>query len=155
MKKSAKNVRKSLKIRVKNALKKRAHIKAYRPSLPVAQSWFRTLNRGLFGGRLIEPPIHINRLMGDWGRCSADWDNRKTPRGTYDQRVIPYDKATIKYCIELHCKFPSWKDFIETLAHEMVHLYQMQVMEDPYANHNQNFYSFKSRFKTHGLTLYR
>ena len=61
-------MRKSLKIRVKNALKKRAHIKAYRPSLPVAQSWFRTLNRGLFGGRLIEPPIHIGRLMGDWGR---------------------------------------------------------------------------------------
>ena len=155
MKKRRKNTKKSLKIRVKNALKKREHIKAYRPTLPVAQSWFRTLNRGLFGSRLIEPPIKVNRLMGDWGRCSADWDNRKTPRGTYDQRVIPYDKATIKYCIELHCKFPSWKDFIETLAHEMVHLYQMQVMEDPYANHNQNFYSFKSRFKTHGLSLYR
>ena len=155
MKKSAKNVRKSLKIRVKNALKKRAHIKAYRPSLPVAQSWFRTLNRGLFGGRLIEPPIHIGRLMGDWGRCCANWDNRKTRRGTYNQKVIPYDKTKIEYSIELHSKFPSWKDFIETLAHEMVHLYQMQVMEDPYANHNQNFYSFKSRFKTHGLALFR
>ena len=155
MKKSAKNVRKSLKIRVKNALKKRAHIKAYRPSLPVAQSWFRTLNRGLFGGRLIEPPIHIGRLMGDWGRCCANWDNRKTRRGTYDQKVIPYDIAEITYSLELHSKFPSWKDFIETLAHEMVHLYQMQVMEDPYANHNQNFYSFKSRFKMHGLALYR
>ena len=155
MKKRRKNTKKSLKIRVKNALKKREHIKAYRPTLPVAQSWFRTLNRGLFGSRLVEPPIHIGRLMGDWGRCSADWDNRKTPKGTYNQRVIPYDKATIKYCIELHSKFPSWKDFIETLAHEMVHLYQMQVMEDPYSNHNENFYSFKSRFKTHGLTLYR
>ena len=155
MKKSTKNVRKSLKIRVKNALKKREHIKAYRPSLPVAQSWFRTLNRGLFSGRLTEPHIHIGRLMGDWGRCCANWDNRKTRRGTYDQRVIPYGKAPIDYAIELHSKFPSWKDFIETLAHEMVHLYQMQVMEDPYANHNQNFYSFKSRFKTHGLTLYR
>ena len=155
MKKSAKNVRKSLKIRVKNALKKRAHIKAYRPSLPVAQSWFRTLNRGLFGGRLIEPPIHIGRLMGDWGRCCANWDNRKTRKGTYNQRIIPYDRADIEYSLELHSKFPSWKDFIETLAHEMVHLYQMQVMEDPYANHNQNFYSFKSRFKTHGLALFR
>jgi hypothetical protein len=146
MKKSAKKIKKSLKIRVKNALKKREHIKAYRPTLPVAQSWFRTLNRGLFGSRLTEPHIHIGRLMGDWGRCCANWDNRKTRRGTYDQRVIP---------IELHSKFPSWKDFIETLAHEMVHLYQMQVMEDPYANHNENFYSFKSRFKTHGLALYR
>jgi len=95
MKKRRKNTKKSLKIRVKNALKKREHIKAYRPTLPVAQSWFRTLNRGLFGSKLIEPPIQISRLMGDWGRCSADWDNRKTPKGTYDQRVIPYDKATI------------------------------------------------------------
>ena len=114
MKKSAKNIKKSLKIRVKNALKKREHIKAYRPSLPVAQSWFRTLNRGLFGSRLTEPHIHIGRLMGDWGRCCANWDNRKTRRGTYDQRVIPYGKASIDYSIELHSKFPSWKDFIET-----------------------------------------
>lgn len=155
MKKKIKNTKRSIRLRVKNALKKREHIKTYKPTLPVAQSWFRTLNRGLFGGRLIEPNMCVKRLVGDWGRVVANWDNRKTRAGTYDQRVIPYEKTDIDYKLELHCKFPKWKDFIETLAHEMVHLYQMQVMEDPYSNHNKNFYSFRSKFKQHGLALFR
>ena len=57
------------------------------------------------------------------------------------------------YSIELHCKFDSWKDFIETLAHEMVHLYQMTVIKDPYSNHNKNFYAFSEKFKTVGFLL--
>ncbi len=141
MKKKCKNTKKVFRFRVKNALKKREHIKAYRPTLPVAQSWFRTLNRGLFNGRLVEPVMCVKRLAHDWGRCIA--------------RVIPYKKADIEYTIELHSKYPKWKDFIETLAHEMVHLYQMQVMEDPYSNHNDNFYGFKTKFKRLGLKLYR
>ena len=155
MKKKCKNTKKVFRFRVKNALKKREHIKAYRPTLPVAQSWFRTLNRGLFNGRLVEPDMCVKRLAHDWGRCIANWDNRKCRAGTYDQRVIPYNKADIEYTIELHTKYPKWKDFIETLAHEMVHLYQMQVMEDPYSNHNDNFYGFKTKFKRLGLKLYR
>ena len=155
MKKKIKNTKRSIRLRVKNALKKREHIKTYKPTLPVAQSWFRTLNRGLFNGRLTEPEVYVKRLAHDWGRCIANWDNRKARAGTYDQRVIPYEKTDIDYKLELHCKFPKWKDFIETLAHEMVHLYQMQVMEDPYSNHNKNFYSFRSKFKQHGLALFR
>ena len=154
MNKKKKNRRKVFRFRVKNALKKREHIKTYRPTLPVAQSWFRTLNRGLFGGRLVEPDIHIGKLHHDWGRCIVDWDNRKCRAGTYNQNVIPYH-VPLYYRIELHCKFKSWKDFIETLAHEMVHLYQMQVFEDPYSNHNDNFYAFRSKFKRLGLKLYR
>ena len=155
MKKKIKNTRKSIRLRVKNALKKREHIKAYRPTLPVAQSWFRTLNRGLFNGRLIEPELIVKNLHHDWGRCIANWDNRKCRAGTYNQNVIPYAKADIEYRLELHSKFPKWKDFIETLAHEMVHLYQMQVMEDPYSNHNKNFFAWKNKFKLAGLGLSR
>ncbi len=61
----------------------------------------------------------------------------------------------IEYRIELHNRYPTWKDFIETLAHEMVHLYQMQVWKDPYSNHNSNFYSWRNYFKQHGLRLYQ
>ena len=118
MKKKVKNTKKSIRLRVKNALKKREHIKAYRPTLPVAQSWFRTLNRGLFNGRLVEPDMFVKRLVGDWGRVVANWDNRKCRAGTYNQSVIPYEKAEIEYRLELHWQFPKWKDFIETLAHE-------------------------------------
>ena len=45
-------------------------------------------------------------------------------RDRFDQRVIPYH-IDVEYYIELHLKFPKWKDFIETLAHEMVHVRQV------------------------------
>ena len=154
MKKKCKNTKKVFRFRVKNALKKREHIKAYRPTLPVAQSWFRTLNRGLFNGRLVEPVMCVKRLAHDWGRCIANWDNRKTPKGKFNQRVIPFH-IPVDYYIELHCKFPTWKDFIETLSHEMVHLYQMTWLKDPYSNHNKNFYAWKNKFKSAGLGLSR
>ncbi|HAI40644.1 MAG TPA: SprT-like family protein, partial [Maribacter sp.] len=53
------------------------------------------------------------------------------------------------------CKFPTWKEFIETLAHEMVHLYQMAWLKDPYSNHNANFFAWKNKFKLAGLNLSR
>ena len=68
----------------------------------------------------------------------------------YGNSTLPID-----YRIELHNKYPTWKDFIETLAHEMVHLYQMQVRKDPYSNHNSTFYSWRNYFKLHGLRLYQ
>ena len=155
MNKKSKNTRKKyLKTRVKSALKRRSHIKAYRPTLPVAQSWFRTLNRGLFNGRLKEPEIKIHSLHHDWGRCVADWDGRKTRAGRWNQKFLPFHLPMV-FHIELHRTFPTWKDFIETLAHEMVHLYQMTVMEDKYSNHNSNFYSFRKKFKALGLSLYQ
>ena len=69
--------------------------------------------------------------------------------------MIPYDKTDITFAIEMHTKYPTFRDFVETLAHEMVHLYQMTVLKDPYSNHNANFYSFKNKFKSAGLTLSR
>ena len=146
---------KSLKRLLKNTLSKRGQEQGYKPTPYVAAHWFGKLNSALFQGRLGRVHIIVKNLHHDWGRCIADWDNRKCRKGTYNQRVIPYDKADVWFRIELHCKFPTWKDFIETLAHEMVHLYQMSVMKDPYSNHNENFYSFRSVFKSAGLKLYR
>ncbi|SVC16957.1 uncharacterized protein METZ01_LOCUS269811, partial [marine metagenome] len=62
---------------------------------------------------------------------------------------------TLWMSMELASKFSTWKDFIETLAHEMVHLYQIQIQKDPYANHNKNFYAWKNTFSTVGLNLER
>ena len=109
----------------------------------------------LFNSRLPMVPLFIRKLHKDWGRCVADWDNRKCRKGTFDQRIIPYNKTEVHHYIELHCKFPTWKDFIETLAHEMVHLYQMSWLKDPYSNHNANFFAWKNKFKLAGLNLSR
>ena len=144
----------TLKKQFKRTLTAKESVTAFRPTPQIAAHWFRKLNQMLFGNRLRGVEIRIKKLHHDWGRCIVDWDNRKCRAGTYNQNVIPYH-VPLYYRIELHCKFKSWKDFIETLAHEMVHLYQMQVFEDPYSNHNDNFYAFRSKFKRLGLKLYR
>ena len=112
------------------------------------------MNTGVFYKRLTEPKFIVRRMLNDWGICVADWDNRKCRAGTFNQDLIPYH-VPIEYKIELHNKYPTWKDFLETLAHEMVHLYQMQVRNDPRSNHNANFYSWRKCLKDHGLKLYQ
>jgi len=154
MKRTVQKRNKTVKLRVKKALARRKNVKHFTPTVEQCQSWFRILNRGMFGRNLIEPTLVVRRMIYDWGLCIADWDNRKCRKGTFDQRVIPYH-VPISYGIELHNKFPRWKDFIETLAHEMIHLYQMQVWKDPYSNHNSNFYSWKNYLKQHNLRLYQ
>ena len=154
MKRKVQKRNKTLKLRVKKALARRKNVKHFTPTVEQCQSWFRILNRGMFGSNLIQPTLVVRRMINDWGLCIADWDNRKCRAGTFNQRVIPYH-VPINYRIELHNKFPRWKDFIETLAHEMVHLYQMQVWKDPYSNHNSYFYSWKNLFRQHNLRLYR
>ena len=154
MKRKVQKRNKTLKLRVKKALARRKNVKHFTPTVEQCQSWFRILNRGMFGSNLTQPTLIVRRMVKDWGLCIADWDNRKCRAGTFNQRVIPYH-VPINYRIELHNKFPRWKDFIETLAHEMVHLYQMQVWNDPYSNHNANFYSWKNYFKQHNLRLYQ
>lgn len=149
------SVRKQLKIKLENTLTRRRHVRNYKPTHSLALYWFRHLNKGLFGNKLPAVPLYLVRMTNDWGRCWANWDNRKCRKGTYDQSVIPYDKTDVTFAIEIHTKYPTFRDFIETLAHEMVHLYQMTVMKDPYSNHNANFYSFKNKFRSAGLTLSR
>ena len=149
------SVRKQLKIKLENTLTRRKHVRNFRPSHSLLVNWFKQLNRGLFGNKLPQVPLYLVRMTNDWGRCWANWDNRKCRKGTYDQSIIPYDKTDVNFAIELHTKYPTFKDFIETLAHEMVHLYQMTVLRDPYSNHNSNFYAFKTRFKNAGLNLSR
>ena len=155
MEKQSKSQRKSLKKQFKRTLTEREGVIGFKPTPVMAAHWFRKLNQMLFDNKLRGCVINIRKLHHDWGRCVADWDNRHCRKGTFDQRVIPYHKTEVFYRIELHCKFPKWKDFIETLAHEMVHLYQMQVLNDPYSNHNENFYAFRNKFNSVGLRLYR
>ena len=48
--------------------------------------------------------------------------------------------------------YKSKKDFVDTLGHEMVHLYQMANKGDS-GNHNKLFYSFEPKLKSIGLRL--
>ena len=148
------NQRKSFRRQLKTKLSETADVGNFYPTNRIAAYWFSRLNALLFGNRLGRVYIEVKKLHHDWGRCIANWDNRKTPKGKFNQRVIPHH-IPVTYYIELHCKFDSWKDFIETLAHEMVHLYQMTIIKDPYSNHNKNFYALTEKFKSVGLQLHR
>jgi len=44
------------------------------------------------------------------------------------------------------------QDFVDTLGHEMVHLYQMANVGDT-GNHNKLFYSFRPKLNAIGLDL--
>ena len=146
--------RKSFRRQLKHKLSESANTGNFYPTSRVAAYWFSRLNALLFGNKLGRVYIEVKKLHHDWGRCVANWDNRKTPKGKFDQRIIPHH-IPVQFYIELHCKFSTWKEFIETLAHEMVHLYQMTIIKDPYSNHNKNFYGFKNKFKQVGLRLGR
>jgi len=144
----------SLKKELKRSLEIRSQHHEYKPTPMAVAHWFTKLNTMLFGNRLGRVHIEVSKLHKDWGRCVASWDGRQAPKGRFNQRKLPHHIVE-GYYIQLHCKFPTWKDFIETLAHEMVHLYQMTVLKDPYSNHNKNFYAFRPKFESAGLKLYR
>jgi hypothetical protein len=149
----AKRLSKKVKLRVENALRKRKKIKDFYPSEAIAETWFRIFNRSIFDSKLPSVPIYITNCPGYWGQCVATWDNRYSKKGTCRQDIIPYHNHTLDFYIQLRKKFPTWKYFVETLIHEMVHLWQMTVMKDPYSNHNANFYSWRPKLEQLKLKL--
>jgi hypothetical protein len=145
---------KKVRFQVKQALVKRADVKNFKPTVAQAQSWFNILNKGIFNSRLTMPEMELRRLKDCWGQCFCIWDARKVK--SVNERALPVDQIphpAVTFKIELRTKYETWKDFIETLAHEMVHLYQMTVDRDIYSNHNANFYRWRNRFKSLGLRL--
>jgi hypothetical protein len=143
---------KKVRYRVKQALVKRAEVKDHRPTVPQIQSWFSILNKGLFEGKLVMPPIEIKKLRTCRAQCIMNWDGR-TVKCPYGEIPSQSNHPSITFQIQMNFKFDTWKDFIETLAHEMVHLYQMTVEKDRTANHNTSFYRWRKKFKQFGLGL--
>ncbi len=67
--------------------------------------------------------------------------------------VLEWKRAgTRLYKLEMLPSYPNKKDFLDTLIHEMVHLYQMQNLGDT-GNHNDLFWSFEPKVNNIGLRL--
>mgnify|MGYP001360015835 FL=1 len=67
--------------------------------------------------------------------------------------VLEWKRAgTRLYKLEMLPSYPNKKDFLDTLIHEMVHLYQMQNLGDT-GNHNDLFWSFEPKVNYIGLRL--
>jgi len=89
-------------------------------------------------GRLSKPTIKVHRTQKCWGYVViGETSNSKTID-----------------CLTIHYNQPSLKHFIEVLAHEMVHIWQVQINGDTGA-HNSHFYSWREEFNTLNLKLAR
>jgi hypothetical protein len=104
------------------------------------KKFFKILNEGLFDNKLSPfNDIEIKELK--YQRCMG--------------QVIQFDskrKGTRVHKLEMDTKYDTKKDFLDTLAHEMVHLYQFTQLNDNGA-HNKLFYSFSPKLKVVGLKL--
>jgi len=96
---------------------------------------------------------------------SALFDNKLSPFGQVEIKdlkrqkcigqvvVLEWKRAgTRLYKLEMLPSYPNKKDFLDTLVHEMVHLYQMQNLGDT-GNHNDLFWSFEPKVNYIGLRL--
>jgi hypothetical protein len=102
------------------------------------KKYFKYFNKILFKDKLNSfNDIQIKRLGKASGQCVEN---------------VSYTKGTSFFVLEMMPKYKNKTEFLNTLSHEMVHLWQQTVMKDT-GNHNKLFFSFKSRFKKLNLTL--
>ena len=113
-------------------------------------------------GGIVQPDLHANIVLAVRNFAQQLGISRLKNKilVRVHHKVFMNDDGTQALCESIDqrnfvidvCMYSNW---VVNLAHEMVHLYQMSVMKDPYSNHNENFYSFRSAFKSAGLKLYR
>ena len=97
------------------------------------KKYFKYLNNILFKGKL--------NNFNDVNNCSGQCIEK-----------ISYYKGTSFFVLELKPVYKNKIEFLNTLAHEMLHLWQMTIQHDN-GKHNRLFFSFKSKFKKLNLSL--
>jgi len=112
----------------------------YKTTYKDIKKFFKMLNLGIFDNKLSPfNDIEIKELK--YQRCMG--------------QVVMYEykgKGTRLYKLEMDKYYNNKRDFLDTLAHEMVHLYQFTHLNDS-GNHNKSFYEFRPKLKYVGLKL--
>tara|TARA_B100000780_G_scaffold245289_1_gene189273 strand:- start:126 stop:542 length:417 start_codon:yes stop_codon:yes gene_type:complete len=102
------------------------------------KKYFKYFNKILFKDKLNNfNDIKIKKMVSYSGQCVEN---------------ISYYKGTSFFVLELKPKYKNKIEFLNTLSHEMLHLWQQTIMKDT-GRHNKLFFSFKSKFKKLNLTL--
>lgn len=107
--------------------------KIYNPSKKIIVTWFNILNYVIFEDKLtIFDNIYIRRLRGQ-------------------HAYVQYENADAS--IDLHCNkyFKSKKEFVTTIAHEMVHVHQIRTYGR--APHSRTFYEWREKFEKYNISL--
>jgi len=119
----------------------------FRPSKYFVHHTYELINHEVFGNELRKPKILVqSHRRKYWGMCSGH---------TY--RTITGSFCTIDMMDKWFCM--QW--FVTTLAHEMVHQYQWDIMgperqedgKDWLMSHGPSFYSFRDNLVEHDIPL--
>ena len=138
-------VTKNNSMKVKKILKRDLSIrKRYKTTYKDIKKYFTIINKSVFND-LLSPfnEILIKKIYRD--------SSKKYCFG----QVICWEwkrKGTRQFHLEMLPEYRDKRDFVETLGHEMVHLYQMANIGDT-GNHNKIFYSFRPKLNAIGLDL--
>lgn len=136
---------KSKKSQVKKILKRElASRKKYKTTYKDIKHYFDVINKSVFDN-ILSPfnEILIKKIYRD-----------KSKKYCYGQ-VVVWEwkrKGTRVFHLEMLPYYHNKKEFVDTLGHEMVHLYQMANIGDT-GNHNKVFYSFRPKLNKIGLDL--
>ena len=132
-------------MRVKKVLKRElASNRKYKTTYKDIRHNFRVLNKALFKN-ILQPfnDIQIKKIYKD--------ESKKFCYGQVTTWVWER-KGTQQFWLEMLPTYRNKKEFVETLAHEMIHLWQMNIKGDT-GNHNKLFYSFRPKLNNLGLDL--
>ena len=116
----------------------------YKTTYKDIKKYFNMINELIFDNKLSPfNKIYIKQIR--------DRENKEKIYG----QVLTYDwdrRGTREHQLHMLPFYKTKKDFACTLAHEMVHLYQM-VNEGDTGNHNALFYSYRAKLNRIGLDL--
>jgi phosphorylcholine metabolism protein LicD len=131
---------------VKKVLKRElSNRNKYKTTYKDIKKYFNIINTAIFNKKLSPfNEIKIKEIR----------DGRPNGKYCYGQVTI-YSwkrKGTVQYHLEMLPSYRNKKEFVDTLGHEMVHLYQMANVGDT-GNHNKLFYSFRPKLNRIGLDL--
>jgi hypothetical protein len=120
----------------------------YRTSHREVVSLYKTINETVFDNVLHTPTIEVtSHCQKYWGICEA----------TYEKIRFRNTHCNIRMMDKWFCK--QW--LIATLAHEMCHQYQWDIIgpirlaegKEPLLSHGPSFYIFRDTLALHGIRL--
>ena len=135
--------RETRKSQVKKILKRElTSNRMYRTTYTDIKKYFGIINDSVFKGNLSPfNEIIIKQIRDKKRYCYGQVEILEWKR-----------KGTRVYRLQMQPKYRNKKEFVDTLGHEMVHLYQMANVGDT-GNHNKLFYSFRPKLNRIGLDL--
>ena len=132
-------------MKVKKVLKRElASNRKYKTTYKDIKKYFKVLNKELFKN-ILQPfnDIQIKKIYKD--------ESKKFCYGQVTTWMWER-KGTQQFWLEMLPTYRNKKEFVETMAHEMIHLWQMNIKGDT-GNHNKIFYSFRPKLNKLGLDL--